>query len=65
MPMPGLAPPSFTELEGDAFNLMTTVLANMGIPILDPDFMSEIERELHQKYLQILLIDLKEHVCVK
>ena len=65
MPVPGLAPPSFTVLEADAFNLMTTVLANMGIPILDPDFMSEIERELHQKYLQILLIDLKEHVCVK
>ena len=63
--MPGLAPPTFPELEADAFNLMTSVLAKMGIPIMDPDFMTEIERELHQKYLQILLVDLKEHICVK
>lgn len=45
--------------------MLKTVLGKMGAHYMDPVFKTKIEQELHQRYLQVLVMDLKDHVCVK
>jgi len=53
------------DLEIEAFKLLTDSLLKMGIPTLNPDFKEKLEKEMHVKYLNILIMDLRDHVCVK
>ena len=64
-PYVGASPPKLEDLESDAFNLLKATLMKMGIPTLNPDFQSKMAKEMHKKYLNILIMDLKDHVCVK
>jgi len=64
-PDPGPTPPNLEDLEFEAFKMLTDSLLKMGIPTLNPDFRLKLQKEMHVKYLNILIMDLRDHVCIK
>ena len=64
-PDPGPTPPNLEDLQMEAIKMLTASLLKMGIPALNPDFKEKLEKEMSVKYLNVLIMDLRDHVCIK